>query len=207
MCDVSTEPSWNYLPQNFLPPWVPGYRWPHEKLVDVTVLVMFMLWGWCWYQVLLTLPLICWLPWLSEGHCLGPQLLLQWLQVLGHVLVSLHGKGTSFSSRAIQYLDWNCCGHREIVLVKSSCPDGYQFPLALDHTHISFPITTATNTEGPQAQHKMQRKQPGMHTAAHSLSHLLNASFHITPRVLLLWSTPAWYGPYTYERLLVYLMQ
>lgn len=163
--------------------------------------------GWCWYQVLLTLPLICWLPWLSEGHCLGPQLLLQWLQVLGHVLVSLHGKGTSFSSRAIQYLDWNCCGHREIVLVKSSCPDGYQFPLALDHTHISFPITTATNTEGPQAQHKMQRKQPGMHTAAHSLSHLLNASFHITPRVLLLWSTPAWYGPYTYERLLVYLMQ
>lgn len=155
--------------------------------------------GWCGYQVLLTLPLICWLPWLSEGHCLGPQILLQWLQVLGHVLVSLHGKGTSFSSRATQYLDWKCWGQRQVVLVKSSCPDGYQFALALNHTHISFPITTAADTEGPQAQHKMQRKQLGTHTAAHSLSHLLNASFHITPRVLLLWSTPAWYRPYTYD--------
>ena len=27
--------------------------------------------GWCGYWVLLTLPLICWLPWLSEGHCLA----------------------------------------------------------------------------------------------------------------------------------------
>lgn len=97
---------------------------------------------------------------------------LQWLQVLGHVLVSLHGKGTSFSSRATQYLDWNCWGQRQVVLVKSSCPDGYQFALALNHAHISFPITTAADTEGPQAQHKMQRKQLGTHTAAHSLASL-----------------------------------
>ena len=74
--------------------------------------------------------------------------------------------------------------------MKSSYPDGFQFALALDHIHISFPITTATDTEGLQAQHKMQRKQPGTYTAAHSLSHLLNASFHVTPRVLLPWSTP-----------------